>query len=62
MATAYCEALVQRGIEFVDPANTPEQNHSYRNGVENPAFTETNRNYGRMFRIVRFKWIGKDEV
>lgn len=54
IATAYCEAIVQRTAAFVDSAN--------------PAFTPqaklntTNQTYGRKFEIASFRWLSSDEI
>ena len=62
LAQAWCEAVVQRTIDFVDPADSPDA------GSYNPAETqsagsnasklsEVNRMMGRRFRVVSFKWL-----
>lgn len=54
VATAYCEAIVQRTAAFVDPAD--------------PAHTPTdllkpaNQTFGRKFEIVSFRWLSPDEI
>jgi hypothetical protein len=50
---AWCEAVVQRVPDYVDPADRPEAA---------AGLSETNRNYGRRFRIVRFRWLSAAEV
>lgn len=54
VATAYCEAIVQRTAPFVDPsdpAHTPTD-------MLNP----TNQTFGRKFEIVSFRWLSSDEI
>ncbi|MDD2763809.1 MAG: hypothetical protein PHE83_07545 [Opitutaceae bacterium] len=50
---AWCEAVVQRFPEYVDPANAPE---------ENAGLTAANQIYGRRFEIVHFRWLSPDDV
>ncbi|BDS07057.1 hypothetical protein NT6N_20970 [Oceaniferula spumae] len=55
IAEAYCEAIVQRTADFVDPsdtANTPVVSLT----------SEANRNFGRRFIIQSFRWLPKTEV
>lgn len=54
VATAYCEAIVQRTAPFVDPSDpvyTPMD-------ILNP----TNQTFGRKFEIVSFRWLSSDEI
>ena len=53
IAQAWCEATVQRSREFVDPTDDA--------AVESPS-RETNRSFGRIYRIKHFRWLSKDEV
>jgi len=50
---AWCEAVVQRVPDYVDPADPPEAA---------AGLSETNRIYGRRFQIVRFRWLSATEV
>lgn len=52
-AKAWCEAVVQRTPEYVDPADTPEAN-----GGLSPANTA----FGRKFNMVSFRWLNPDEI
>jgi len=54
LARAWCEAVVQRSPEFVDPVNAPEV-------VENE-LAEMNKTFGRRFNIVSFRWLNEDEI
>lgn len=52
---AWCEAVVQRTPEYVDPADKPE--------IAPAALTsDTNKTLGRRFRVVQFRWLSPDEV
>ena len=54
-ARAWCEAVVQRVPEFVDPADAPET----------PVASLTcqpNKSFGRRFRIVSFRWLTPREI
>jgi type II secretory pathway pseudopilin PulG len=52
-AQAWCEAVVQRNPEYVDPANPPEQSSS---------LSPQNETFGREFSIVSFRWLSQDEI
>jgi hypothetical protein len=54
IATAYCEAIVQRRPEFSDPAN---QAHDRPD-----ALVTTNKTYGRQFEMVSFRWLSPREI
>jgi hypothetical protein len=49
---AYCEAVVQRVPEFVDPGDAPEAT----------PVSAVNRAFGRQFRIVSFRWLNAEEI
>lgn len=53
-ATAFCEAVVQRVPEYVDPANAPDALPA--------ALTVTNKEFGRRFEIVLFRWLNSNEI
>jgi len=50
---AWCEAVVQRLPEYVDPAEAP--------GLSPPSRAE-NRLFGRRFRVVAFRWLTADDI
>lgn len=52
-ARAWCEAVVQRLPDYVDPADPPETA---------TGLTPANQTYGRRFAIVGFRWLTPDEV
>lgn len=55
LARAWCEVIVQRLPEFVDPVDAPE--------TEIDALTSSvNRTFGRRFEILSFRWLSDKEV
>ncbi len=54
LAKAYCEAIVQRLPNYVDPTNSPSE----RGGE----LTNLNKTYGRQFSIVSFRWLSPQEI
>ncbi len=54
LAKAWCEAVVQRVPDFVDPADPAYAQYSTLNGV--------NKKFGRRYEIVSFRWLGPKEV
>jgi hypothetical protein len=55
LATAVCEAVVQRVPDYLDPADQAE--------VTTVALTSVmNRNFGRRFLITSFRWLTPDEI
>lgn len=60
LAQAWCEAVVQRTIDFVDPSNSPEEGSydpSSRTSRPIDSLSEINQCMGRKLRIVSFKWL-----
>lgn len=66
VAKAWCEAIVQRLPEYVDPANDADVPARVLNasGVfsDNSALTPSNTRFGRKFRIESFRWLNAAEV
>ncbi|MCF7733825.1 MAG: hypothetical protein K9N23_19215 [Akkermansiaceae bacterium] len=54
LARAVCEAVVRRTREFVDPAEAAD--------LTTPPALAANRNFGRRFEFVSFRWLTADEV
>lgn len=52
-AKAWCEAVVQRTPEYVDPANPPEASAN---------LSAANTTFGRKFNIVSFRWLSQNEI
>ena len=60
LAQAWCEATVQRTIDYVDPTNKPDDTDSEEQAMnkrDNTKLTELNRLMGRRFKIVSFRWL-----
>ena len=54
-ARAYCEAIVQRGINYVD-----DKDEAYKSFKE--LNSDDNELYGRKMKIVGFRWLNGDEI
>jgi hypothetical protein len=66
LARAWCEAIVQRDVSYVDatnknhePSRTMKTDGSFE---ENSVLTEMNRKFGRKFKISAFRWINAQEI
>lgn len=62
-ARAWCEAVVQRTPEFIDPADPADEK------VRDPGLARAsedlkpvNRIHGRRFQVVSFRWLSPDEI
>jgi hypothetical protein len=55
IARAWCEALVQRTSDYLDP-----QDPIYKNTTE--LVSKTNKDFGRRYQIVSFRWLSNSEV
>ena len=66
LSQAWCEATVQRTIEYVDPTNVPEDSdRPEANPLKNGAtrkLTDINRIMGRKLRIISFRWLDKWDI
>jgi hypothetical protein len=54
-AEAWCEAIVQRMPEYLDPADAAETEHAKLTG-------NVNRTFGRRFQLISFQWLPRDAV
>jgi hypothetical protein len=54
LARAWCEAVVQRLPDYVDSSDKPHVKHD--------SLSPANKEFGRMFEIIRFRWLNADEV
>ncbi|MCW1921377.1 hypothetical protein OKA05_02360 [Luteolibacter arcticus] len=54
LARVWCEAEVQRGADFVDPADEPTKVIAQLQPV--------NQSFGRRYRVTSFRWLHRDEV
>ena len=63
-ATAWCEAVVQRMPEYVDP--TDPAGKKLRSADSSSSSTDDllpiNQTFGRQFHIVSFRWLNADEI
>ncbi len=57
LAQAWCEAVVQRTMDYVDPSNAPEDADYAPDGSRAEGLSKTNKVLGRRFRVVSFKWL-----
>lgn len=57
LAQAWCEAVLQRTMDYVDPANAPGDVEYNPDGTKGTGLSDTNKVMGRQFRIVSFKWL-----
>ena len=68
IARAWCEAIVQRVPEYSDASNAPEvpargiDSEGQFTTVDDSELTPTNRQYGRAFKIVSFRWMHRSEI
>jgi hypothetical protein len=53
-AICYCEAVVQRSPNYVDPSDDTLETEETLN--------ETNKKFGRRFEIVSFRWLKEEEI
>jgi hypothetical protein len=55
LARAWCEAVVQRNPDFVDPADAAEIATAALSSI-------SNKNFGRRFSVVSFRWLDQAEL
>jgi len=55
VARAWCEAVVQRTPEYIDPVDAPEAKQSGLTSV-------SNRVFGRRLAIIQFRWLNASEI
>lgn len=54
VAKAYCEAIVQRFPDYIDPTNATS--------VRGTALSALNQSYGRKYQIISFRWLTAQEI
>lgn len=63
---AWCEAVVQRSIDYVDPSNTPEtpafRVNTANGELEDSGLSAINKAFGRQLKVVSFRWLSPEEV
>jgi hypothetical protein len=55
LARAWCEAVVQRMPEFIDPGDAPAT-------LVASLTSAANKNFGRRFEVVSFRWLNEQEL
>jgi hypothetical protein len=55
VARAWCEAVVQRTPEYLDPADEADTKQAF-------LASESNKEFGRRFSIVQFRWLHSSEI
>lgn len=58
-ARAWCEAVLQRLPDYVDDSMTPETDLAT---APNNAVTQTNRTFGRRYKMVSFRWLTPSDI
>lgn len=65
-ARAWCEAVVQRTVDYVDPSNSPETPSIIvdpaSGDLKDSNLTALNKAFGRKFKIISFRWLSPEEV
>jgi Tfp pilus assembly protein PilX len=59
LARAWCEAVVQRMPDYVDPANLPSERAAT---PADATLSPSNKNFGRRFNITSFRWLSRQEI
>jgi hypothetical protein len=62
IASAICEAVVQRLPEYVDAETDPDNNEPWDDDSQTPTLNTINQTYGRRFEIRSFRWLDQSEV
>jgi type II secretory pathway pseudopilin PulG len=63
VAKAYCEAVVQRFPEYMDPQTDSTNNEPWDEAsTTSPTLNATNAKYGRRFQVVGFRWLDASEI
>ena len=65
LAQAWCEATVQRTLDYVDPTNKPEDTDNQEIAPylkNNSKLTEINRIMGRKLRVISFRWLDSWDI
>ena len=62
IATATCEAVVQRLPEYMDAETDPDNNEPWDDDSQTPTLNTINQTYGRRFEIRSFRWLDVSEV
>lgn len=57
LAQAWCEAVVQRTMDYVDPSNEPSDSEYNPDGTKGKGLSKVNRVLGRQFKVISFRWL-----
>ncbi|BDS05910.1 hypothetical protein NT6N_09500 [Oceaniferula spumae] len=61
IASAWCEAVVQRKADYIDSSGT-DGDDKYTLPSDSTLRSEANKRFGRAFEIIQFRWLHPDEV
>jgi hypothetical protein len=65
-AKAWCEAVLQRQPEYLDPRDAADRKMRLENGTPDPLKLQdlrpVNRLFGRQFEMVSFRWLNSNEI
>ena len=59
VAESWCEAVVQRKVDYLDPADAPD---ARQGGNSDNGLSAINERFGRRFDCVSFRWMHPSEV
>ncbi|WPX41121.1 hypothetical protein QET93_003260 [Akkermansia sp. N21116] len=66
LSRAWCEAVVKRGVDYVDPTDAPEtpayQPNTSTGSLDKTQLSNINRAFGRKFDVISFRWLSPEEV
>lgn len=60
VARAWCEAVVQRVPEYIDPTDEPEARDS--GPTSSDSLAPANAEFGRKFEMISFRWLNPNEI
>ena len=63
-AATWCEAVVQRMPEYVDPSDAADKKMRIAGELPGASLDleALNQTFGRRFNVVSFRWLNKDEI
>ena len=65
LARSWCEATVQRTVQYLDPTNAPQDKDFSTSPIGNQSLkdlTPTNKWFGRRFVVTSFRWLAPSDV
>jgi hypothetical protein len=60
IAKAWCEAVIQRVPDYVDPTDAPEAQDGWPQ--TSSKLTPVNTRFGRRLAVQSFRWLGSNEI